>query len=402
MRNVKRLLVIGLKLLIVAAWFIFGTGLTGLVFVTEFPSATANGADALRNIIGNEPVALMETALFNIQDTLNNAEYLTGIITPQDPWGLIAVTGGQNNPGGSNQFEPGNTQQQPYSGSALHSNSIWMPPVPQTLGNLQNTGKWDPYIEDKNGSIVAYRTFLQPDASRPYALIGVVAFDLSRIKLNFILGTKEPYAPGVDTRANGTIPTTDIVPGKLLAAFNGGFKFAQGHFGAMENGFTSAPPQDGLGTVAIYKDGSIKIGEWNRDIVPSNDMVSFRQNGPLIIDQGIADPSADQSGVWGKSVKGTTATWRSGLAISADGKTLYYVAGQSMTVHALANALTALNVYNAMQLDINHYWVQFGTVTTDKNGKIQLDPLFPKEMNSGKDRFLSASVKDYFYITAAN
>jgi len=55
---------------------------------------------------------------------------------------------------------------------------------------------WEPFIQDTQGRTVAYRTFVQPDADRPYALTGIVAFDLDHIRLHFVLGFADPYAQG--------------------------------------------------------------------------------------------------------------------------------------------------------------------------------------------------------------
>ena len=58
------------------------------------------------------------------------------------------------------------------------------------------------------GRAVAYRTFLQPDATRPYALISIVAFDLEATRLPFVLGLEEPASPVV-VRRSGVIPQAD-------------------------------------------------------------------------------------------------------------------------------------------------------------------------------------------------
>ena len=89
--------------------------------------------------------------------------------------------------------------------------------------------------------------------------------------------------------------------GLLLAAFNGGFKVRQGHFGAMVNGVTLVPPRPGIGTVATTADGTVRIGEWGTEIVPSDGLMAWRQNGPMIIHNGQINPhTADFSPLdWG-------------------------------------------------------------------------------------------------------
>ena len=49
-----------------------------------------------------------------------------------------------------------------------------------------------------------------------------------------------------------------------MAAFNGGFKAMHGHYGMMLDGETFVPPRDIGCTVAMYKDGGLKIRTFRR------------------------------------------------------------------------------------------------------------------------------------------
>ena len=129
-------------------------------------------------------------------------------------------------------------------------------------------------------------------------------------------------------------------------------------------------------------------------------MVAWRQNGPLVIQDGSINPhtldTAPQD--WGYSLNGATVVWRSGLGISADGQTLYYVAGPHLTMPALAGALAATGATQAMQLDINNFWVHFDAIQT-ANGALQAVPLLDGMQNS-VGRYLQAYPRDFFYVTA--
>jgi hypothetical protein len=107
---------------------------------------------------------------------------------------------------------------------------------------------------------------------------------------------------------------------------------------------------------------------------------------------------SDSPSDWGYTVGGKSPTWRSGIGISADGMTLYYVCGPSLTIEALANSLLAAGSAEAIQLDINPYWVHFVAVRRDGN-KLILDPLFPGQMKENIDRYLWNYTRDYFYVT---
>jgi hypothetical protein len=61
--------------------------------------------------------------------------------------------------------------------------------------------------------------------------------------------------------------------------------------------------------------------------------------------------------------------------------------------------MTAVHSWDAMQLDINNFWVNFESFTLTGN-RLVPEPLFPKEMNANTSRFLSPYVRDFFYVTA--
>jgi hypothetical protein len=331
--------------------------------------------------------------VFKITDGINNAQFTLGIKTPGSPWESV--------PSNLPSSVPTATVLDPKKQTDLGRKQIenqWILPLINGAGTSSEAGIWVPYIIDKYGQVVAYKTFVQPDLSRPYSITAIVAFDLRNTRLNFVLGTEEPYAPDVPHRGMGTIPEIFKKPGTLLAAFNGGFQFEQGGFGAFANGFQSAPPISGLGTLAIYNDGKVRIGAWGKEIVSSKEMIAFRQNGPPLIYNGAISNLIDNPKLWGLTVKGEVVTWRSGIALSKDENTLYYLAGPSLTVSSLANTMSLLHAENAIELDINDYWVIFDAFT-EHNGEVVPDPLFPIEMKKDAARFLAAYKRDFFYIT---
>ncbi len=276
----------------------------------------------------------------------------------------------------------------------------WVPANALPLGDLPGEGQWTPYLWDSQGKVVAYRTFLQPDPQRPYALVAIVAFDLQATQLHFVLGYDEPKSTVFVTRP-ARIPATDMVPGRILAAFNGGFKAQHGHFGVMLNGVTLIPPRDGFGTVGIYSDGTIAVGAWGTDIHPSPQLIAYRQNGPLIVQDGQINPLTAKTDPqdWGYTTYGLTATGRSSLGISKDGKVLYYSAGFDLTLPALAQAVQDAGAWQAMQLDINNYYVQFEAIRFDANQKPQAVTLLNQMNGPGDHRYLTIESRDFFYLT---
>jgi hypothetical protein len=362
-----------------------------MVMLSKWPIIGAHGADVLRTLFGDKTVAAMETGIYSTEDTIKQWADTIGF-TPRAvarPVGLISVTPSSNLPAAPGQ-----------SASTVLTVAPWIPPALTPISTIKGEGSWSPYLNDSAGHVVAYLTSFQPDPKRDYTVAAAVAFDLNTTKLHFVLGTTEPYSPNSAPRS-GAIPASDRVPGVLLAMFNGGFKAHQGMFGAMANGEVALPPKDGLGTLAIDQNGNVSIGAWGKDINATTNWAAWRQNGPLIIHQGAITPKVSHPlpTDWGDTVGGTVPVWRSGIGLSADGKTLYYVCGPSLTVEALANSLLALGAANAMQLDINNYWVHFVGVTTD-GSKLILHPLFPAQMKQNIDRYLWHYERDYFYVTS--
>lgn len=377
-----------------------------LAVVQVRPSVGAHGADLLRNVIGDEAVANLETVMLYATDAMQQAAYQLGIghaqlATTRPAHDLRAAdltpTAAEGTPRRAQAGRGGASASLPEPQLADWS---WWPPSRPSLGNLPQEGQWTAYINNATGDVAAYRMFLQPDPDRPYAVTAIVAFNLKISTLHFVMGFEEPQS-SVKFKRTGKIPAGDAKPGVLLAAFNGGFKARHGHFGAMADGVVALPPRDGLGTVAIYNDGAVHIGAWGTQITADKDLAAWRQNGPLIIDQGRIDPrTADASAnEWGgNTVKNTTPSWRSALGISADGNVLYYAAGPSLTLDKLARALADAGADEAIQLDINNYWVSFEAISATGSTLIPV-PLFD-QMRENADRYLRGYARDFFYLTA--
>jgi hypothetical protein len=389
-----------------------------LLAAMRLPAETrAGGADVMRKIFGERAVAVLETVLFKIDDLSANFQYQLGMVKSVSPWESAKLTSLQpplltlnaiNEAGLASitpfpQITPTPLNQKTRDQKDSPTPTVtptWAPAAVTPLGSLPGAGVWQPYLHDAAGEIVAYRTFIQPDEIRPYALTGVVAINLARVHLHYVIGWGDPYARGVAKKSTGLIPKKDLIPVFLLAGFNGGFKFEHGGFGSRADDFTSVPPKDGLGTIAIYQDGRVRMGAWNMDFSTSADMTDYRQNGPLVIqDQKITD-LVDDPTLWGEVISGGTVTWRSGLAMSQDMRTLYYFAGPFLSIQTLAKAMAAVNPQDAMQLDINPSWVLF-TAFRPSGGKLVSDPLFPKDMNRNRNRYLGPNVRDFFYIVLA-
>jgi hypothetical protein len=414
-----------------------------VVVVSASPETGAQGADWLRNLIGTKPVAELEAIVFTIQDKLHQFAYKVEQSTPSAPWEVSNIQA--STPRNTNSRDPGAPTPTPSNSAQNSTSSLkpgestainaslpnitgtpvaessggsgtelvnlpqpvdtaptqtpWIPANIPPLGNIADEGLWMPYIQDAAGNTVAYRTFLQPDSERPYVTVGIVAFDLTHTHLHYELGTLEPTST-INVLRTGQIPSSDRLPGSLLAAFNGGFKTVHGQYGVFMDGTVLVPPLDGMGTVVIYKDGSIRIGEWGADLTLTPDVAVYRQNCPLMVQNGAINPLVYNNSIndWGGTLSGNIVTFRSGIGISQDEKTLFYFAGNTLTMPSLAKAMQDAGAYQAMQLDINNYYVFFTSFEV-QDGQLSGIPLLPKDMYDNINRYLDGFAHDFFYVT---
>jgi hypothetical protein len=401
-------------------------GISCVLLLSNWAAIGTSLANPMRKLLGVERVAQLESTLFNAQDSFKQWQYRLGIAEPESPW---AVAG---NPGDSSPSDPANPAVTPQTTDpppvtplptatqsltdALATSTPLGPlptatlapsptPASWTLADLDpfgdspGEGVWQPYIEAPDGDVVALRTFLQPDPERPYALVAVVAFDLSKTQLHYVLGLKEPAKPG-GPHGWGVIPDEDKQPGKLLAAFNGGFIAEHGYYGAMANGVTALAGKAGLATLGIYKDGSVRIGEWGKDLSLGEDFAAWRQNALLIIDDGQINPKVHTGTYieWGANLDGAIVTLRSAIGISEDNQVLYYFAGPSLSMPVLADAMARAGAYNGLLMDINPTHAHF-TAMRESDGKLVAESLYAEVMDLWIDRYLGIWDQDFFYVT---
>ena len=165
---------------------------------------------------------------------------------------------------------------------------------------------------------------------------------------------------------------------------------------------TLIDPINGIATVAVYKNGDVRIGVWGKDIMPSSDIIAYRQNCPPLIENGqitnyVNNPSRQ---LWGMT-QAADATWRTGLGITQDNRYLIYAVGNATTAPSLASALQTGGAYWAMQLDINSGYQRFITYQTNNSGTglpLIGQPLL-SEMSNDPTLYLTPSDRDFFYMT---
>jgi len=236
----------------------------------------------------------------------------------------------------------------------------FQPIIPQRLSSfasspLPGEGQWR-VLETVKGEPAVFGTFLRPSSVYTSYVAGIVSLDQRLVSFQLRPGAEDP-GPG-NWKAQPWIP-----PGTragLLATFNGGFKIDTAGGGFYLNGDTAGTLTKGAASVVYYRNGTIRIGTWGSEVRMTSDVVGVRQNLRLIVDHGHVPASVNQDvlGSWGATLGGGYYVWRSGLGITRDGRVIF-VYGPALDVQELADLLQRAGAVEAMQLDINPFWMSF-------------------------------------------
>ena len=154
-----------------------------------------------------------------------------------------------------------------------------------------------------------------------------------------------------------------IPPGSrtgLLATFNGGFKLDSAEGGFYLNGRTAGTLTPGAASIVYYRNGTVKIGVWDRTVRMTASVAGVRQNLKLIVDNGHvpATVNTDVETNWGATLGGGYYVWRSGLGVTRDGRVIF-VYGPALDVQDLADLLQRAGAVEGLQLDINPFWMSY-------------------------------------------
>jgi hypothetical protein len=256
-------------------------------------------------------------------------------------------------------------------------------------------GSWLPLGPDIHGSPGAYVTSIRPDGVHLSSVVGVAWFDPHVVAFRQFPGL---WIPGAPWDRPPQVPVAD--QGHLIATFAGGFRLGSSHGGMILGGREQRPTRDGAATFAIDHGGVPAIGAWNQDLPTTGPWDSVRQNLDLIVQNGQPNPAlaTDPNRLWGFTGPANHQfVWRSGAGILANGA-LVWVGGPGLSISTLADLFVRLGAVRAMQLDINHEWVQFNTYR-NINGAIHGTRLL-KDMRGPDDRWLSEDTRDFFAVFA--
>ena len=128
-------------------------------------------------------------------------------------------------------------------------------------------------------------TRFRPDAANPSALAYVAWIDHTRTQLGLYAGRDQP--PFASPPGPAQVPFGQRW--RLLAAFNGGFKFGSrsgGGGGFVVDGHTYVSLQRGLGTLVGYRNGNVDVIGWHGRATAGANVAFARQNQQLLVSQG--------------------------------------------------------------------------------------------------------------------
>jgi hypothetical protein len=342
-------------------------GVTGILFVKYNTPAAAEFTDNyLRPLLGNQFVGFLEKAYYNTSDKIQQ---------------LTDKNSSRNAP--------------QFLDSGLTSTATPIPLI-NGLPPVEGEGVWHnrPLKIFSDKQVMAY-TFIRPDTARPYAYVTLVQIDMKQMQMGAVAGTKQPGGP-IGNPGPGVIPQEIVKSDGLIAAFDGGFQYKDGDYVMIVGDKTYLPLINDIGTLIGYNDGSLKIVNYMGQDLGKN-ITFIRQNCPILIDNGeIFAFNEKNKRLWGRTFNSDIYTWRSGIGLTKEGNLIYAV-GNNLSPQSLATALKMAGAEEAIQLDINPYWVRFNIFEPNSNGGYNTTTL-TKDLKNGSKEYLSGYSKDFFYI----
>jgi hypothetical protein len=258
---------------------------------------------------------------------------------------------------------------------------------------LPGEGVWRGVTRRVDGAPPVMLAEYRPSPDYPRVVAYLAWIDHRHTRLALYPGRYEP--PSAPVRGPMSVPSGQRW--HLLATFNSGFTYGDGHGGFAVDGRTYEPLVPGEATLVAFRDGRVDVRSWAAGASPGPQVVLARQNLPLIVSGGRPNPALNDSSQWGATLGNAVRVWRSGIGVDRRGD-LVYAAADSQTVGSLAAILLHAGAVRAMELDINAEWPTF--IAYGRPGG--RDPVLatPTGMQSS-GRYLSPDDRDFFAVYAA-
>jgi hypothetical protein len=350
--------------------------------------------DTVRAEVGPAPIAWLENAVFGAKDSVKRTTY-----------SIFASRAGS-----ALRADAANTRARVLDASALGSaQETWPPPrIPSLWKQTKpGEGEWEPvtygFLKPMRGTLSAggapppyfYRTFIRPDAERPYSRVVLIAMDTRQLEFGMQAGYEDPK-PTTGPPGEGRLPRDPEVYERVVATFNGAFKTTHGAYGMMVQRRVLLPPVRGGASIVINDAHEIGLGSWPQSEEVPPDLLSYRQNLDPLVEDGVANPTGRQ--LWGWQLEGTSVmTQRTAICLTAAGH-VYYAFAPEIDGKTLGKALYQAGCNYAIHLDMNpaHCGFVFSDVR-DPKGDMTLR-LADDDMRIAPDKYARWSAKDFFYV----
>lgn len=294
---------------------------------------------------------------------------------------------------------------------------------------LAGEGQWirlddDPFITPLPSLPSPFvTTFVRTDPSAQHTRVYVTLWDPRLVALHMEAGTVEPVS-ATGEAGPGRIPRTPEVLRRVVGGFNGGFQATHGEFGMQVNGVLYLPPKPYAATVVELRDGTTAFGAWPTKTDVPEDVLSFRQNMTLMVQNDKYNP-------WGRAWWGgvppgwhdAVHTTRSGLCLTKEGF-VAYLFGHDIGPEPLGRAMLAARCQVGMHLDMNpglagfeFYNMQPASTFTPLGRPLQADWEYEGAMKDMPEfkfrarrmtksmghilfpRYIQRDARDFFYLT---
>jgi hypothetical protein len=256
---------------------------------------------------------------------------------------------------------------------------------------LAGEGVWHATFSGGGAHPPVLITSFRPEPSYPQIVAGVAWIDHTQTSTMLNPGIQEP-AVALPNRGPEEVPMS--MRSKLVATFNSAFKLSDSGGGVVLGGHTYAPMQRGVATIVRYRSGQVDVTAWHGGSTAGPDVVYARQNLPLIVNHGRANPNLSDGPQWGATLGNAVQVWRSAVGVDRHGN-LIYAAADYQTVGSLAKIMLHAGAVRAMEMDINTYWPSF--ITYRHPGAKD-----PANLLSGMDRspyrYLTPDDRDFFAV----
>lgn len=279
-----------------------------------------------------------------------------------------------------------------HSSTTTRSPTTTTPSTTATTPPVAQPG-WSVVDETSHAILVDTRTYHLHDG----AAVTLVRFHAGTYRLDFHLGSLNPPSTGFPVTAVDGDAVSAAERPSLIGAFNGGFETSTGSGGVELDGHVLVPLVAGDASLVVYSNGTAQVGPWGEGVpAAGKTVVSVRQNLTPLITDGTVSSQVGDVAAWGAELYGVPGTARSAVGTDPSGDLVYAASMAALPVD-LATALRDAGVTNAMELDINPYWVQCD-VSHSPGGALQA--AVPGQQRPA-DTYLTGWTRDFYAVLAA-